>query len=158
MIWFYFQKKIELHFGCGPCWPSFCPNRVLRRAIFNNFTKFFFKTTMITQVININSMSQHISLEISKKNPQWVELKGKIWHKQSATYLTCFALGKLNDEYQEILVLLHFPTPPPPFTPSVIDDSSWKNMAESFTIVLILTLGGGRKCNSTKISWSCPIK
>ena len=113
MIWFYFQKKIELHFGCGPCWPSFCPNRVLRRAIFNNFTKFFFKTTMITQVININSMSQHISLEISKKNPQWVELKGKIWHKQSATYLTCFALGKLNDEYQEILVLLHFPTPPP---------------------------------------------
>ena len=117
MIWFYFQKKIELHFGCGPCWPSFCPNRVLRRAIFNNFTKFFFKTTMITQVININSMSQHISLEISKKNPQWVELKGKIWHKQSATYLTCFALGKLNDEYQEILVLLHFPTPPPPLHP-----------------------------------------
>ena len=34
---------------------------------------------MITQVININSMSQHISLEISKKNPRWVELKGKIW-------------------------------------------------------------------------------
>ena len=35
--------------------------------------------------------------------------------------------------------------------PIVIDDSSWKNAAESFTVVLTLTLGGGvRKCNSTK--------
>ena len=31
--------------------------------------------------------------------------------------------------------------PPPPF-PIVIDDSSWKNAAESFTVALTLTLGG----------------
>ena len=30
---------------------------------------------------------------------------------------------------------------PPPF-PIVIDDSSWKNAAESFTVALTLTLGG----------------
>ena len=41
--------------------------------------------------------------------------------------------------------LLHFPTPPPPI---VIDDSSWKNAAESFTVALTLTLGGVRKCNT----------
>ena len=34
--------------------------------------------------------------------------------------------------------LLHFRTPPP----IVIDDSSWKNAAESFTVALTLTLGG----------------
>ena len=33
--------------------------------------------------------------------------------------------------------LLHFHTPP-----IVIDDSSWKNAAESFTVALTLTLGG----------------
>ena len=35
--------------------------------------------------------------------------------------------------------LLHFRTPTPPI---VIDDSSLKNTAESFTIALTLTLGG----------------
>ena len=34
-------------------------------------------------------------------------------------------------------LLLHFRTPP-----IVIDDSSWKNAAESFTVALTLTLGG----------------
>ena len=38
------------------------------------------------------------------------------------------------------LALLHFRTPP-----IVIDDSSWKNAAESFTVALTLTLGGGTK-------------
>ena len=38
------------------------------------------------------------------------------------------------------------------YPPIVIDDSSWKNTAESFTIALTLTLGGGvRKCNSTQV-------
>ena len=32
---------------------------------------------------------------------------------------------------------MHFRTPP-----IVIDDSSWKNAAESFTVALTLTLGG----------------
>ena len=40
--------------------------------------------------------------------------------------------------YAELLALLHFCTPPP----IVIDDSSWKNTAASFTVSLILTLGG----------------
>ena len=34
------------------------------------------------------------------------------------------------------MALLHFRTPP-----IVIDDSSWKNAAESFTVALTLTLG-----------------
>ena len=29
------------------------------------------------------------------------------------------------------------------YPPIVIDDSSWKNMAENFTVALTLTLGGG---------------
>ena len=37
----------------------------------------------------------------------------------------------------EFSALLHFRTPP-----IVIDDSSWKNVAESFTVALTLTLGG----------------
>ena len=36
--------------------------------------------------------------------------------------------------------LLHSPPPVP--RPIVIDDSSWKNAAESFTVALTLTLGG----------------
>ena len=40
---------------------------------------------------------------------------------------------------KEKMALLHFRTPPPPI---VIDDSSWKNAAESFTVALTLTLGG----------------
>ena len=35
------------------------------------------------------------------------------------------------------LALLHFRIPP-----IVIDDSSWKNTAESFAVALTLTLGG----------------
>ena len=43
--------------------------------------------------------------------------------------------------------LLHFRTPL-----IVIDDSSWKNAAESFTVALTLTLRGVRKCNSADFS------
>ena len=39
--------------------------------------------------------------------------------------------------YNESKALLHFRTPP-----IVIDDSSWKNAAESFTVALTLPLGG----------------
>ena len=54
----------------------------------------------------------------------------------------------------EMLALLHFRTPPP--CPIVIDDSSWKNAAESFTVALTLTLGGyesaiAPKCLGAKI-------
>ena len=44
----------------------------------------------------------------------------------------------LTNIYIDVLALLHFRTPP-----IVIDDSSWKNAAESFTVALTLTLGGG---------------
>ena len=44
------------------------------------------------------------------------------------------------------------------YPPIVIDDSSWKNAAESFTVALTLTLGAGggggyKKCNSAKLIW-----
>ena len=49
----------------------------------------------------------------------------------------------VNAPYDHVIsVLLHFRTPPP----IVIDDSLWKNAAESFTVALTLTLV--RKCNS----------
>ena len=38
-------------------------------------------------------------------------------------------------------ISLSYPLPPPPL-PIVIDDSSWKNAAESFNVALTLTLGG----------------
>ena len=38
------------------------------------------------------------------------------------------------------MALLHFRTPPTSF---VIDDSSWKNAAESLTVALTLIQGGG---------------
>ena len=43
-----------------------------------------------------------------------------------------------QEKIVEFLALLHFHTPPP----IVIDDSSLKNAAESFTVALTLTLGG----------------
>ena len=74
-----FPKIFELHFGCGPCWPSFCPNWVIEEQFLTTLPIFLQSYNMITQVININSISQHNSREISKKNPWWVELKGKLW-------------------------------------------------------------------------------
>ena len=47
-------------------------------------------------------------------------------------------------------MLLHFRITP--FFAFVIDDSSWKNAAESFTVALTLTLGGVQKYNSAKNS------
>ena len=35
------RKKIELHFGCGPCWLSFCPNRVLEEQFLTTLPVFF---------------------------------------------------------------------------------------------------------------------
>ena len=43
----------------------------------------------------------------------------------------------MNLKLDKKWALLHFHTPP-----FVIDDSSWKNAAESFTVALTLTLGG----------------
>ena len=51
---------------------------------------------------------------------------------------------KCNFFFNWPLEFRHYCTfvPPPPI---VIDDSSWKNAAESFTVALTLTLGGGTK-------------
>ena len=56
-----FVKKIELHFGCSPCCPNFCPNRVPEEQFLTTLLGFFENYNMITQVININSMFQHTS-------------------------------------------------------------------------------------------------
>ena len=72
-----------------PCWSSFCPNRVTEEQFLTTLLIFFQNYNMITQVININSMSQHISLEISKKNLRWVELKGKIWPNSTINKVLC---------------------------------------------------------------------
>ena len=58
----------------------------------------------------------------------------------------------LTNIYIDVLALLHFRTPP-----IVIDDSSWKNAAESFTVALTLTLGGVQKCNSADVSLQLPV-
>ena len=50
----------------------------------------------------------------------------------------------------EKLMLLHFCTPLPPLPPIVIDDSSWKNAAEIFTIALTLTLGAYESAIASK--------
>ena len=49
----------------------------------------------------------------------------------------------MKPQYQELAALLHFRSPPPPPSPPIaIDDSSWKNAAETFTVAPTLTLGG----------------
>ena len=73
----------------------------------------------------------------------------KIIEKKSSTLL------KKRKSFQQVkgyiakisAIALSYPHPSP--APIVIDDSSWKNAAESFTIPLTLTIGGVRKCNST---------
>ena len=77
---YYFPQKIELHFGwCGSCWPSFCPNRVLVEDKFFTASLVFFSELQYDNISYINSMSQHISLEISQKNVRGTIIKGKIW-------------------------------------------------------------------------------
>ena len=50
-------------------------------------------------------------------------------------------------------IALSYPPPPPP-PPILIDDSSWKNAAESFTIALILSLGGYKSAIApVKLHW-----
>ena len=56
-----------------------------------------------------------------------------------------------RDTYVGILALLHFRTPP-----IVIDDSSWKNVAESFTVALTLTLGGYESAIASVFSMENP--
>ena len=50
---------------------------------------------------------------------------------------------------QKVLVLLHFRTPH-----IVIDDSSRKNVAESFTVALTLALGGHKSAIPPKVFMS----
>ena len=48
------KKKIELYFGCDPCWPRFCPNRVIEEQFLTSFPFFFFffqNYNMITQYV-----------------------------------------------------------------------------------------------------------
>ena len=72
------------------------------------------------------------------KYSEWHNEMGKFYKRQN------FLLKTLQED---LLELLHFRTPP-----IVIDDSSWKNAAESFTVALTLTLRGGvRKCNSADL-------
>ena len=35
------RKNIELDFGYGPCWPSFCPNRILKEKFLSVLLIFF---------------------------------------------------------------------------------------------------------------------
>ena len=49
---------------------------------------------------------------------------------------------KFLSKFPSSAVLLHFRTPPLLHFHIVIDDSLWKNAAESFTVALTLTLGG----------------
>ena len=55
-----------------------------------------------------------------------------------AEHCSVCELSSFQIDAKEISVLLHFRTPS-----IVIDDSSWKNAAECFTVALTLTLGQG---------------
>ena len=58
----------------------------------------------------------------------------------------CLNSAKNIGWLRENTALLHFRTPP-----FVIDDSSWKNVVESFTVALTLTLGGYESAIALKI-------
>ena len=42
------EKKIELDFGHGLCWPSFCPNRVLKEQFVKDLAIFFQNYSIVT--------------------------------------------------------------------------------------------------------------
>ena len=42
------EKKIELDFGHGLCWPSFCPNRVLKEQFVKALAIFFQNYNIVT--------------------------------------------------------------------------------------------------------------
>ena len=42
------EKKIELDFGHGLCWPSFCPNRVLKEQFVKALAVFFQNYNIVT--------------------------------------------------------------------------------------------------------------
>ena len=60
------------------------------KAICNKYTDFFqnYRTATYLNIIEYYSSSWHISIEISKKNPRWVERKGKIWPNSSTKIWT----------------------------------------------------------------------
>ena len=41
------EKKNEFDFGHGLCWPSFCPNRVVKEQSVKALAIFFFRTTIL---------------------------------------------------------------------------------------------------------------
>ena len=47
------EKKIELDFGHGLCWPSFCPNRVLKEQFLKVLGIFFQNYSIVKDVIHI---------------------------------------------------------------------------------------------------------
>ena len=66
------KKKFELYFGCDPCWPRFCPNRVIEEQFLTTLPIFF-------QNYNITQYVPTYLTKNQQKNPWWVELKSKIW-------------------------------------------------------------------------------
>ena len=72
-------KKLELDFGHGLCWPSFCPNRVLKQQFVKVLAIFFSEL----QYYNISYRYLFNFLTFlngnQQKNPKWVDLMGKIW-------------------------------------------------------------------------------
>ena len=72
-----FPKKIELYFGWGPCWPSFCPNRVLEEQFLTTLLVFFqeYDNTSYKYQFNVPTYLTRNQ----QKNPWCMELKGKIW-------------------------------------------------------------------------------
>ena len=64
------QKKFELDFGCGLCWPCFCQNMFLnfKIIIFKGFYRFLSELKDYNmRYVNINWISWHFSIKISKE-------------------------------------------------------------------------------------------
>ena len=95
-----FPHKNWAWFWMWPTRTQFLPKYDPKEHFLMVLPIFFQNYTIITEVITINSISWHISIEISKKNPWWEELKGKIWPNsiiQTKRYLPDLPhLGKIE--------------------------------------------------------------
>ena len=69
MSFCHFHKKIELDIGCGPCWPSFYPSRILKEQFLKVLPNFLFLFSELHYIVTYKFLT--------KKS--WVKLKGKIW-------------------------------------------------------------------------------
>ena len=68
-----YQKIIELDFGCGPCWPCFCPKRTLKEQLVKKNAKWNLRgkiwIKLVPHVKKQKKKKQLIFIRLSRLHP-----------------------------------------------------------------------------------------